>query len=102
MKWRALPACSVPRIHILRCDQHSHLCRRELKEYKKNFTELLSQNSYPRDIPVLAGLKKIPQRIIVRYGNRLHPQAPSSSHSSWLSPLCSCDYTPNILVGFVC
>ena len=35
---------------------------------------------------MLAGLKKIPQRVIVRYGNRLHPQAPSSSHTSWLSP----------------
>ena len=35
---------------------------------------------------MFAGLKKIPQRIIVRYGNRLHPQAPSSSHSSWLPP----------------
>ena len=57
-----------------------------VEEKLKVSTELCSEISYPRDIPVLAGLKEIPQRIIVRYGNRLHPQASSSSHSSWLSP----------------
>ena len=57
-----------------------------VEEKLKVFTDLFSEISYPRDIPVLAGLKKIPQRVIVRYGNRLHPQAPSSSHSSWLPP----------------
>ena len=61
-------------------------CGDRVEEKLKVSTELCSEISYPRDIPVLAGLKEIPQRIIVRYGNRLHPQAPSSSHSSWLSP----------------
>ena len=77
------------------CPSHSHFVvlpalspgRGRVEEKKqKVFTELFGEISYPRDIPVLAGLKKIPQRIIVRYGNRLHPEAPSSSHTSWLSP----------------
>ena len=78
----------------LQCPSHSHFvvspalspARGGVEEKQKNVTELCSEISYPRDIPVLAGLKKIPQRIIVRYGNRLHPEAPSSSHTSWLSP----------------
>ena len=77
----------------LQCPSHSHFvvlpalspARGGVEEKQKNVTELCSEISYPRDIPVLAGLKEIPQRIIVRYGNRLHPEAPSSSHTSWLS-----------------
>ena len=75
------------------CPSHSHFvvlpalspARGGVEEKQKVFTELFGEISYPRDIPVLAGLKEIPQRIIVRYGNRLHPEAPSSSHTSWLS-----------------
>ena len=36
--------------------------------------------AHPRNIPVLASLKEVSQRVIVRDGDGLHTQTPPSSH----------------------
>ena len=102
MKRGALPACCVPRIHILWCDQDSHLCRIELKKNKK-FSSSCSARTLTRETsPCLQASKRSLRGSSWDMEIVSTPRLLRPAILLGFSPLCSCDYTPNILVGFVC